>query len=49
MGSSGESGGDRTVADAIVLSLSIRASGCYRDEFAGGNGSENYFSRATDL
>lgn len=41
---SGESFGDRTVADAIVLTLSIRRAGCYRDEFAGGNGPENYFS-----
>jgi hypothetical protein len=41
---SGESFGDRTVADAIVLTLSIRRAGCYRDEFAGGNRSENYFS-----
>jgi len=43
--SSGESFGDRTVADAIVATLSIRRAGCYRDEFAGGNGPENYFSR----
>ncbi|SFN11457.1 hypothetical protein SAMN05192571_11647 [Pleomorphomonas diazotrophica] len=43
--SSGESFGDRTVADAILLSLSIRWGGCYRDGFAGGNGPENYFSR----
>jgi hypothetical protein len=46
---SGESFGDRTVADAIVGALSIRRAGCYRDDFADGNGPENYFSPKTDL
>lgn len=41
---SGESFGDRTVADAIVVILSIHSVGCYRDEIADGNRPENYFS-----
>ena len=40
---------DRRECDAIVGALSIRRAGCYRDDFAGGNGPENYFSRKTDL